>query len=108
MAPTLPGAVPSQHEPTCPAPADQRPRGDTDACHYVDQLVAGGAPITLRPEVEANFDQRIQAELVGSVWSHCSSWYRDTHGRITTNWPWLGIHYHRKAKFDASDYKVVP
>ena len=75
--------------------------------HYVDHLVACGAPITVRPEVEASFDQRVQAELADSVWSGCSSWYRDKNGRITTNWPRLGIQYHRQASFDAADYKVL-
>jgi cation diffusion facilitator CzcD-associated flavoprotein CzcO len=74
---------------------------------YVDRLVASGAPITLRPEVEASYDQRIQAELASSVWSHCSSWYHDANGRITTNWPRLGIQYHRQASFNADDYEVV-
>ena len=74
---------------------------------YVDHVAAVGAPITLRPEVEASFDQRIQAELASSVWSGCSSWYRDASGRITSNWPWLGIQYHRQAKFHADDYELV-
>jgi cation diffusion facilitator CzcD-associated flavoprotein CzcO len=74
---------------------------------YVDHLIASGAPITVRPEVEASDDQRIQAELASSVWSRCSSWYRDANGRITTNWPRLGILYHRQASFDAADYEVV-
>ena len=74
--------------------------------HYIDHLVACGAPITVRP-VEASFDQRVQAELADSVWSGCSSWYRDANGRITTNWPRLGIQYHRQASFDAADYEVL-
>ena len=73
---------------------------------YIDHLVASAAPITVRPEVAARFDNRIQAELSASVWSRCSSWYRDPNGRIT-NWPRLGIQYHRQARFDATDYEVM-
>ena len=75
--------------------------------HYVDHVAAVGAPITVRPEVEASFDRRIQAELANSVWSGCSSWYRDPSGRITSIWPRLGIQYHRQASFDAADYEVL-
>ena len=44
--------------------------------------------------------QHVQGKLAGSVWSQCTSWYRTESGRITTNWPLLGIEYRTKAKFD--------
>ena len=28
-------------------------------------------------------------------------------GRITANWPWLGIQYRRQAKFDPADFESV-
>ncbi len=74
---------------------------------YVDHLAGSGRPIAVREEVEQAYDERIQAKLGGSVWSKCSSWYRNADGRITTNWPSLGIEYKQQAKFDPADYEVV-
>ncbi|MEV6216999.1 NAD(P)/FAD-dependent oxidoreductase [Nocardia sp. NPDC051833] len=74
---------------------------------YVAHLAATGAPLTVRPEVEQAYDARIQDQLTDSVWSRCSSWYRQADGRITTNWPLLGIQYKKQARFDAADYEVI-
>ncbi|WP_280232906.1 flavin-containing monooxygenase [Nocardia cyriacigeorgica] len=75
---------------------------------YVTHMAEIGAPLAVRPEVEQSFDERIQAELEDSVWSRCSSWYRQPDGRITTNWPLLGIEYKAQATFDPTDYVAVP
>jgi hypothetical protein len=40
-----------------------------------------------------------------SVWSRCSSWYRQADGRVTTNWPRLGVQYKQQVRFDADDYE---
>lgn len=74
---------------------------------YLSHMTGVGAPLAVRPEVEQAFDERIQGELSGSVWSRCSSWYRQPDGRITTNWPLLGFQYKAQAKFDPADYQVV-
>ncbi|GAB4010019.1 flavin-containing monooxygenase [Nocardioides ultimimeridianus] len=74
---------------------------------YVAHLAEVGKPLAVRPEVEAAYDDRIQAELATSVWSRCSSWYRRPDGRITANWPLLGVQYKRQARFDAADYEVM-
>ncbi|MFD5177781.1 flavin-containing monooxygenase [Nocardia sp. NPDC058379] len=74
---------------------------------YVAHLAATGKPLTVRPEVEQAYDARIQDQLTDSVWSRCSSWYRQADGRITTNWPLLGIQYKKQARFDAADYEVI-
>ncbi|MFD4458743.1 flavin-containing monooxygenase [Nocardia sp. NPDC058480] len=74
---------------------------------YVAHLAASGRALTVRPDVEQVYDERIQAQLTGSVWSRCSSWYRQADGRITTNWPLLGIQYKNQARFDPADYEVV-
>ena len=66
-----------------------------------------GAPLDLRADVDAAHDRRIQGELAGSVWTRCDSWYRSEDGRITTNWPLLGVQYKKQAVFDPSDYEVV-
>lgn len=74
---------------------------------YVAHLAASGRALTVRPDVEQAYDERIQERLNGSVWSQCSSWYRQADGRITTNWPLLGIQYKNQARFDPADYEVV-
>ncbi|WP_217996874.1 flavin-containing monooxygenase [Nocardioides jensenii] len=74
---------------------------------YVTRLAETGAPLQVRAAVEQAYDDRVQKELRGSVWSQCASWYRQADGRITTNWPWLGVQYHRQARFDADDYESV-
>lgn len=73
---------------------------------YVDHLAGLGRPLDLRPEVEESFDTEIQGRLSDSVWTRCTSWYRQADGRITTNWPLLGIDYRRRARFDPADYAV--
>lgn len=72
---------------------------------YVDHLALAGRPLSVRPEVEQAYDERIQQLLSGSVWSQCSSWYRQADGRITTNWPLLGAQYKAQARFDPADYE---
>ncbi|KQY57309.1 flavin-containing monooxygenase [Nocardioides sp. Root140] len=74
---------------------------------YVEHLATTGAPLQVRADVEAAYDDRVQQELRGSVWSQCASWYRQADGRITTNWPWLGVQYRRQARFDPADYESV-
>ena len=74
---------------------------------FVDRLAKTGKPLAVRADVEQAYDDQIQQELSGSVWSQCTSWYRTTSGRITANWPWLGIQYRQRAKFDPADYEAV-
>lgn len=74
---------------------------------YVDHLAATGTPVAVRADVERAHDERIQGELNRSVWSQCTSWYRQADGRITTNWPLLGAQYRRQTRFDPADYEEV-
>ncbi|HEX8781552.1 MAG TPA: NAD(P)/FAD-dependent oxidoreductase [Nocardioides sp.] len=74
---------------------------------FVEQVAATGRPHAVRREVEAAYDAQVQRELRGSVWSRCSSWYRQADGRVTTNWPRLGVQYRRQARFDPADYEAV-
>lgn len=75
---------------------------------YVDHVTASGRPLAVRSEIDEAFDNRVQNKLAGTVWSHCSSWYRAPDGRITTNWPFLGIEYRNQARFRSTDYYEVP
>lgn len=75
---------------------------------YVDHLAATGrGPLDVRPEVAESFDRRTQARLADSVWTRCSSWYRNAHGRVTTNWPGVSAEYRRTAVFRPEDYQSV-
>ena len=99
-APTT--AWPSRTSPTCwsctdPTRTPAAARSSTSSRRrrgylgdFVDRLAKTGKPLAVRAEVEQAYDDQIQQELSGSVWSQCTSWYRTANGRITANWPWLG------------------
>ena len=75
----------------------------------VEQLArSGGSYVDVRQDVADRFDAEVQQRLSRSVWSMCSSWYRETSGRISTNWPGLVSEYHRRTRtLDLSDYQVT-
>src|SRR3546814_4138382 len=62
---------------------------------YVAHVARTGQPHVVRREVEEAHDREVQASLSGSVWSQCTSWYRQADGRIPTNWPGLSGQYRR-------------
>ncbi|WAL69600.1 NAD(P)/FAD-dependent oxidoreductase [Amycolatopsis cynarae] len=74
------------------------------------RIARGGLScVDVRPEAAGRFDTEVQRRLADSVWSGCSSWYREENGRISTNWPGLVWEYHRRtAKVDFSAYREVP
>lgn len=73
----------------------------------VDALNPGCA-IDVTPGVEDVYDGGLQARLAAGVWSRCDSWYINTDGRITTNWPGLVREYRRRTQeFAISDYRVL-
>ncbi|WP_158886943.1 flavin-containing monooxygenase [Amycolatopsis anabasis] len=64
--------------------------------------------VDVRPEVERRYDGEVQRRLAKSVWSRCTSWYRQPDGRVTTNWPGLVSEYHlRTRRFDPAEYRTV-
>jgi cation diffusion facilitator CzcD-associated flavoprotein CzcO len=74
----------------------------------LQQSTAIGAPIAVRPAVEAAFDAQTQSRLAGGVWTQCANWYRNPDGRVTTNWPGTVSEYRRRtARFVPADYEVV-
>src|SRR5256885_6360810 len=79
---------------------------------YIRQAVrhladTGSSYVDVRGEVADRFDDEVQRRLGRSVWSMCSSWYREPTGRISTNWPGLVSEYHRRTRtLDLSDYQV--
>ena len=62
--------------------------------------------IDVRAEVQRAHNERLQARLVGSVWSQCRSWYRtDGTGRIVALFPGFTREYVRAVrKPDLADY----
>jgi hypothetical protein len=64
--------------------------------------------LDVRPEVEERYDREVQQRLGRSVWTACTSWYRQADGRVTTNWPGLVTEYDRRTRrFDVADYRVA-
>ncbi|MGW4478697.1 flavin-containing monooxygenase [Rhodococcus triatomae] len=66
-----------------------------------------GHAVEVDPAVEDRFNVLIQQELDRSVWSRCSSWYRNSSGTVTTNWPGNVSTYRRRTRrVDRSDYRL--
>lgn len=77
----------------------------------VQQLQARpGAALDVKPEVQARFNQRLQAELGRTVWSDgCRNWYTNDQGRIVNNWSGFTFEYRRLTRsFNLGDYQVLP
>ncbi|MGW4061380.1 flavin-containing monooxygenase [Amycolatopsis sp. NPDC004747] len=80
---------------------------------YIRQAVErlsrpGVCYLDVRPEVEERYDREVQQRLGHSVWSACTSWYRQADGRVTTNWPGLVTEYDRRTRrFELADYRVA-
>ncbi|WP_182376197.1 NAD(P)/FAD-dependent oxidoreductase [Nocardioides sp. WS12] len=79
-----------------------------DAVHKLDRT--GATYLDVRPEVYDAFSQEVQGRLSNSVWAKggCTSWYVNSQGRVTNNWPGLMSEYRRRTKHVAlTDYTVV-
>jgi cation diffusion facilitator CzcD-associated flavoprotein CzcO len=78
---------------------------------YVAQVArrladTGARRVEVRADVADVYDREMQARLGDSVWSTCTSWYRDG-SRITTNWPGKVAEYQeRTAHVDWSELQV--
>ncbi|KAA0021660.1 flavin-containing monooxygenase [Antrihabitans cavernicola] len=79
---------------------------------YIAELVKElaerpGTYIDVKADVEERFDAEIQRRLGKSVWTLCSSWYRDAAGRIPNNWPGTVTSYRRRTrKPDLGDFAI--
>jgi hypothetical protein len=61
--------------------------------------------VEVRREVAERFDDETQHRLARTVWTRCSSWYRDASGRVVTNWPGSVWEYRRRtARVDHGDF----
>jgi 4-hydroxyacetophenone monooxygenase len=58
-------------------------------------LENGARAMDCRPEIYADYNRRLVAELETLVWSHpaCDSWYRNSKGRVVTTSPWRLVDY---------------
>ena len=66
--------------------------------------------LDVRPEVQAGFNEAIQAKLGDAVWSSgCKSWYVDAQGKNRTLWPGFTFQF-RKAtsRLREDDYEMAP
>ena len=71
----------------------------------VAELAKRPGRFEVRAEVENRYDRRLQRRLGRSVWTLCSSWYRNAAGRIVGNWPGTMTAYRwRTRRFRSSDY----
>lgn len=64
--------------------------------------------VAVRPDVCAAQVEGLQRRLAASVWSQCSSWYRDENGRIFAIWPGFTSEYVKAvSRPDAAAYELV-
>ncbi|WP_084612373.1 flavin-containing monooxygenase [Thermocrispum municipale] len=67
-----------------------------------------GIAVDVREDVCTEYNRALQKRLDRSVWTLCSSWYRNASGRITNNWPGTVLAYRMTARrWQPSDYRTV-
>ncbi len=55
--------------------------------------------LDLKPEVQRQFNQRLQLDVRHTVWEQgCNSWYKTGDGRNTNNWPGFTFSYRQKTR----------
>jgi cation diffusion facilitator CzcD-associated flavoprotein CzcO len=69
----------------------------------------GLATIDVRRDVQAAYNEGLQRDLEGTVWSSgCSSWYLDAKGNNTTLWPTFTFTFRKRTRhFDADSYTLT-
>jgi cation diffusion facilitator CzcD-associated flavoprotein CzcO len=82
--------------------------------HYVLDAIATMrrrqlAAVDVRPDVQGRFNDDLQAQLAGTVWSSgCSSWYLDESGKNRTLWPGFTFAFRQATDtFDIEEYEAV-
>jgi cation diffusion facilitator CzcD-associated flavoprotein CzcO len=81
--------------------------------HYVLDAIAtmrqrDVAAVDVKSEVQARFNDHLQEQLAGTVWSSgCNSWYLDDSGRNRTLWPGFTFAFRQATDaFDADEYEL--
>lgn len=87
---------------------------ESQAQHVVRCLrearLQGANRIEVRDDVYRGFASAMRRRLSSSIWSKCSSWYREASGNIPTNWPGFTFSYRwltRHASLDAYRFERV-
>jgi cation diffusion facilitator CzcD-associated flavoprotein CzcO len=82
--------------------------------HYVIEAIRAMrerelAFVDVKPGVQARFNDQLQAQLDGSVWSSgCASWYLDASGKNRTLWPGFTFKFRQATEeFRSEDYELV-
>ena len=71
---------------------------------------AGAQALAPTREAQQRYNDELQAELAGTVWSTggCRSWYMDEHGVNRTLWSGMTWQYWLATRrFDASEYEFL-
>lgn len=60
-----------------------------------DMVENGWTALDCRQEAHDAYNRRVDAALAAMVWSHAatSNWYKNSKGRVVTNWPWRLVDY---------------
>ncbi len=80
-----------------------------DCLRHMD--ACGVGVVDVRPDAEASYNERLQQDMRGTVWTAggCASWYLDDRGRNTTLWPSFTFRFRRQTEaFDPGAYDVEP
>ncbi|MGQ7938222.1 flavin-containing monooxygenase [Paraburkholderia sp. D1E] len=66
--------------------------------------------MNLRPDVQRDFNQRLQKEMQHSVWvSGCHSWYQTKSGKVTALWPGFTFSFRKRTRrVRPHDYHFAP
>jgi cation diffusion facilitator CzcD-associated flavoprotein CzcO len=82
--------------------------------YILDALVTmdrqGLASVEVQPNVQHEFNARVDTELAGSVWNAggCASYYLDENGRNSFMYPWSTVDYRRRTRrFDVERYRTT-
>ena len=69
-----------------------------------------GSSLEVQAEVQAAADAETQQRFEGTVWTQCTSWYRQGGtGRVVSNWPgYMREYVHSVRRFDHERYVVEP
>lgn len=71
----------------------------------------GTGTLDVRPEVERRYNERIQRQMQGTVWTEggCSSWYIDRNGLNTSLWPDFSFRFQRRVRrFNPGEHQLTP
>jgi cation diffusion facilitator CzcD-associated flavoprotein CzcO len=86
---------------------------ESQIAHVLEAMRAmkrsGADTVEVRAEANELFNQRIEQQHEGTVWTTgCSSWYLDDTGRNSTIWPdWTWRFRQKTARFDPAVYELA-